>query len=158
MENDHTKGVPATVTIAGHPIHPALIPFPIALLISAAVTDVLYWRTSAAAWAEMSWWLIVGGLATGALGALAGLIDFLTIDRAREHAAGWIHFIGNASVLVISAVNLWIRAGNRAQAIVPWGLLLSVIVAGMLAVTGWLGGELVFRHMIGVTGHERDRH
>ena len=76
---------------AGHPLHPALIPFPIAFLTGALVTDIVYWSTTNDFWARMSYWLIIAGLVMGALAAVLGLIDFLTIERARAYAAGWIH-------------------------------------------------------------------
>ena len=46
--------------------------------------------------------VVVAGLVGGALAAVLGLIDFLSIQRAREHAAGWIHFIGNSTVLLLN--------------------------------------------------------
>lgn len=155
---DHTRGVPSTAAIHGHPIHPALIPLPIAFLIGAAVTDLLYWNGSSLFWARMSFWLIVAGFVSGVIAAMAGLTDFLTIPRARVHRAGWIHMTGNVLVLIISFANAALRIGSPTARIVPWGLTLSLFTAALLGVTGWYGGELVFRHMIGVTGHGRADH
>lgn len=152
--SDHTSGVPSKAAIAGHPIHPVLIPFPIAFLVGALLTDLTYWWTGDPFWARGSLWLIVAGLAGGLLAAVFGLIDFLSIGRAREHLTGWIHFLGNATVLVLALVNVILRWGAPTTAVLPWGLILSAIIASILVVTGWLGGELTFRHMIGVTGHK----
>lgn len=150
---DHTRGVPSTAAIHGHPIHPALIPLPIAFLIGAAVTDLLYWNAGSDFWARMSFWLITAGFVSGVFAGIAGLVDFLTIQRARAHKAGWIHMTGNVVVLVISFVNAALRIGSPTARIVPWGFTLSIVTAALLGITGWYGGELVFRHMIGVTGH-----
>jgi uncharacterized membrane protein len=157
MENEHTKGVKSTAAIAGHPIHPMLIPFPIAFFSGVLATDLGYWWTADPFWARVSFWLVGAGLVTGALAAVFGLVDFLTIERAREHSAGWIHLFGNAIALILALASLGVRWSDPVTAALPWGLSLSAIVGVILIVTGWLGGELVFRHMIGVTGHG-DKH
>ncbi len=130
-----------------------LIPFPIAFFIGVLATDLGYWWTADPFWARGSLWLVGAGLATGLLAAVIGLVDFLTIGRAREHSTGWIHFLGNTTVLVLAFVSLRLRWSDPVAAVLPWGLSLSTLVGVILVVTGWLGGELVYRHMIGVTGH-----
>lgn len=149
----HRQGVPARMAIRGHPVHPALIPFPIAFLTAALVTDLVFWKTRSPLWAGCSFWLLVAGVGMGLVAAIAGLIDFVSVSRARQHAAGWIHALGNVTVLLLGSVNLVVRWSDATR-ILPWGLALSAIIALLLGVTGWFGGELVFRHMIGVTGHD----
>jgi uncharacterized membrane protein len=151
---DHSGGVPSRAAIAGHPIHPMLIPFPIAFFVGALVTDLVFLLTGDPFWARTSLWLIVGGLAGGLIAAIFGLTDFLTIPRVREHSIGWIHALGNGTVLLLSLVNLLLRLANPQGGVLPWGLLLSFIVTGILVVTGWFGGELAYRHMVGVIGHK----
>ncbi len=155
MAHEHREGVESTAAIAGHPVHPMLIPFPISFLVGALVTDLVYWSTGSSFWAQASFWLIGAGLATGLLAAIFGLTDFLTIKRVREHTAGWIHFLGNATVLVIALVNLWLRWADPAAAIVPWGVVLSAIIGLILIVTGWYGGELSYRHKVGIIDPRR---
>jgi uncharacterized membrane protein len=154
MAERHSEGVKSTAAIAGHPIHPMLIAFPIAFLVGALVTDLVYWGTADLFWARASYWLILAGLVMGSLAAITGLIDFLTISRAREHGIGWVHFIGNVVILIIALINLVIRWADPPAAIIPWGVGLSVLTNLLLAVTGWYGGELTYRHKIGVVGHE----
>jgi uncharacterized membrane protein len=144
-------GVRSTVHLFGHPVHPMLIPFPLALLIAAGVSDVVFLVDGDDFWARASMWLIASGVVTGAVAAVAGLIDFLTIPRARN-LSGWIHFLGNAAVLVISLINWLLRIGDPGGFVEPWGLVLSVVTVVLLGVTGWTGGELAYRHQIGVTG------
>jgi uncharacterized membrane protein len=74
---------PSKAAIGGHPIHPMLIPFPIALLALAPVTDIAFAVTGAAFWAQMSLWLIAGGLLTGVLAAFVGMIDFIGVRKVR---------------------------------------------------------------------------
>jgi uncharacterized membrane protein len=130
-----------------------LVPFPIAFLIGALATDLGYWATADPFWAEASLWLVGAGLVMGALAAVFGLTDFLTIKRARAHDAGWIHFLGNANVLVLALVNLLLRRNAPTAALLPWGLLLSTVTVALLGLTVWYGGELSYRHLIGVIGH-----
>lgn len=153
MANNHTQGVPSRAAIIGHPIHPILVSFPIAFLIGALLTDLAYWWTAEPYWARNSLWLVGAGLVSGSLAAPFGLIDFLTIGRAREHTDGWLHFIGNATVLALTLISVISRWSNPTVAVLPWGLGLSALTAVLLIITGWFGGELAYRHMIGVTGH-----
>lgn len=150
-----TEGIKSTASIAGHPLHPIFIPFPIAFLSGALITDVVYWVSDNIFWADMSFWLIVAGLATGVLAALFGLVDFLTIERARSHAAGWIHGGGNFVVIVLAIINLIIRLDGEATAVLPWGMILSAATGLLLVLTGWYGGELAYRHKVGVVGHNQ---
>lgn len=147
------SGVPSTVAIAGHPLHPLIVTFPIALLTSVLATDLGYWLTRDFFWARASIWLIGAGIVTGLIAAATGMMDFLKIDRVRQHSAGWIHMVGNVAALGISLVNLGLRWGNPAGAILPTGIILSLIVATALGVTGWYGAELIYRHKVAVIGY-----
>jgi uncharacterized membrane protein len=156
LESDDTEyrdaGITSTVSVAGHPLHPVLIVFPIAFLVAAAGTDIGYWLTSDPFWARASVWLIGSGFAAGILAGIAGFLDFTRIKRVRDRSAGWLHMGGNVAALVLSLINLLLRQGNAAEPIVFTGLGLSIVVASLLGVTGWFGGELSFRHKVGVIG------
>jgi uncharacterized membrane protein len=149
MADDLSKGAPSTASIKGHPIHPMLVPFPIAFLVGTLATDLVFWSTGDAFWARASMWLVGAGVVMGGLAAVFGLTDFLTIERARG-PTGWTHFLGNLLAVILSLVSLLLRIGDPAAAILPGGLVLSVIVVGILLVTGWMGGELAYRFKIGV--------
>ncbi|MCA1992126.1 MAG: DUF2231 domain-containing protein [Coleofasciculus sp. S288] len=151
--NYRDTGVPSTVAIAGHPLHPALITFPIGLLVSLAATDIAYWLLGDLFWARASFWLIAAGLLTGLVAAITGLLDFIRIRRVRRHTAGWAHMYANVTALVLTAINLGLRLGDPAENIVFTGLILSVVVATLLGISGWYGGELVYRHKIAVIGY-----
>ena len=145
-------GITSSVQIAGHPIHPAIVLFPIAFLVGAAGTDIGYWLTRDPFWARASVWLIGVGFAAGILAAITGFSEFFKVKRVRERSAGWLHMGGNVAVMVLSLINLLLRQGNPAEPIVYTGLAISVVVATLLGITGWYGGELSFRHKIGVIG------
>ena len=74
----------STIQIAGHPIHPMLIPFPVAFLVATLFCDFAFLRTRSAFWATAALWLLGGALLFGVLAALAGLIDFLSEPRIRD--------------------------------------------------------------------------
>jgi uncharacterized membrane protein len=145
-------GVPSTVAIAGHPLHPLSIIFPIAFLAAALGSDFGYWLTRDPFWARASLWLVGLGLAGGIIAAIIGMSDFLRIERVRKRTAGWAHMILNVTLLVLTAVNLILRWGDPAGAILPWGLILSTIVGTLTSISGWYGAELSYRHKIGVVG------
>src|SRR3954463_14393039 len=119
MRTDKLEDVASRAAIAGHPIHPLLVPFPIAFLVGALATDIAFTATADAFWARASLWLIGAGLAPGVLAAVAGLIDFLSIPRVRSLAAGWVHFIGNALAMLLGAWNLLLRLNGDAAAAIP---------------------------------------
>lgn len=146
------SGVPSHVAIAGHPLHPLIVTFPITFLVSVVATDLAYWWTRDAFWATASFWLIGAGIVTGILAALSGMVDFAKINRVRENKAGWIHMVGNVAALLFSTYNFFIRWNNVTTGVLPSGLVVSIIVAVLLGITGWYGGELVYRHKIAVVG------
>lgn len=161
IESDETdyrdSGVPSTVAIAGHPIHPVIVTIPIALWVVVPVADLLYWWTNDLFWAKGSFWLLVGGLAVAVLAAITGLIDFLRIERVRKRSAGWAHMALNVLAMLLTIFNIVLRWGNPAGGIVPTGLILSVVVALLLGLSGWFGGELVYRHKVAVIGYGDSR-
>lgn len=147
------SGIPSTVAIAGHPLHPLIVTFPIAFLTGAFGTDVGYWLTGDSFWARASIWLIMAGFVAGLVAAATGMMDFLKIDRVKKHSAGWIHAVGNIAALLLTLFNWIHRAGNVEGGVLPLGLIISMIVALLLAVTGWYGAELIYRHKVAVIGY-----
>src|SRR5690606_34664397 len=65
-------GAPATATIARHPIHPMLVPFPIALYVATLIADIVYWSNGNNFWALVAMWALGGAIVTSGLAALAG--------------------------------------------------------------------------------------
>jgi uncharacterized membrane protein len=149
MAEDYRDAAPATARFAGHPIHPMLMPFPLVLLSVPLLTDITYLITGDGFWALASRWLVAAGLVTGVIAAVPGLIDFSTIRRARAHLAGWMHLAGNVAVLGLALVSTLLRWGDPAGAVLPSGVILSAVIAGLLVVTSWFGGELAYRYKIG---------
>ncbi len=152
MTNPHS-----TAKIAGHPIHPMLIPFPIAFFLGAFVCDLVYWANRSALFSRATPWLLAAGIVMAAIAAIAGLTDFFGDRDIRRLNDAWWHAGGNALVVVLEILNLAIRYAYGLQAIVPWGLILSFIVVGILLFTGWKGWDMVYRHHVGISDEAENR-
>jgi uncharacterized membrane protein len=155
------KGLPmvrgnprSTARIAGHPIHPVLVPFPIACFVGTLLTDLTYWWTADMMWADLSAWLLAVGVILGWLAAIAGLVDFLGDRLIREQAPAWPHAIGNIVALILATLNMLVHTRDAWTSVVPWGLTLSALVVLILLFTGWLGWSMVYRHGVGVITHD----
>jgi uncharacterized membrane protein len=146
-------GVPSTVAVLGHPIHPILVQFPIAFLVGATLSDVIFWFIRDSFWAVAAYWLIIGGLLGGLAAAVTGMLDFLRIERVRKRTAGWAHMVLNIIVLTLTIINLGIRWNDPVSGVLPWGITISLIAATALGISGWYGGELVYRHKVSVIGN-----
>lgn len=140
----------STASIAGHPIHPMLIPFPIAFFVGTFAADVAYWYSSNPAWVTASLWLLGAGLIMAALAAVMGLVDVLGEVKIRNLSDAWLHAGGNVLVVLIELYNWYSRYENGAAAVIPTGIVLSFIVVLILLFTGWKGWEMVYRHRVGV--------
>ena len=143
----------STFQIAGHPIHPMLIPFPVAFVVATLFCDLAFWRIGSDFWATAALWLLGGALVFGGLAALTGLTDFLGERRIRDLRDAWYHFIGNAAAIILILVNFYLRYVNGEAAVLPEGLLLSLLVVAIFLFTGWKGWEMVYRHHVGVADH-----
>jgi uncharacterized membrane protein len=139
----------STARIAGHPIHPMLIPFPIVCFILTFVCDILYTRGHTEL-ATPSKWLLAIGLVMAALAAVAGLTDFLGEKRIQGSDA-IKHAIANVTAVVLELVNLLLRRGNDGF-IGSTGVYISLVVVLILLYSGWKGGDLVYKHGMGVRG------
>jgi uncharacterized membrane protein len=140
----------STAAIAGHPIHPMLVPIPIACFVGTLLTDLTYWGTADVQWANFSSWLLTIGLIGAGLAAVAGLIDFLGERRIRRLRPAWIHAAGNVLAMVLALINAFVHSRDGWTAIVPTGLVLSLLVVLILLVTGWNGWAMVYRHGVAV--------
>jgi uncharacterized membrane protein len=138
----------STAKIGGHPIHPMLVPFPIVCFILTFVCDLLYTQGHTEL-AEVSTWLLGIGLVMAALAAVTGLTDFLGDERIRGASDALKHMLANVTAVVLELVNFFLRIKDGTS-IGSTGVYISLVVVLILLYSGWKGGELVFRHGIGV--------
>ncbi len=140
-------------SIMGHPVHPMLIPFPLALWVFSFITDLLYLLRGTDVWQVLAKYTLAGGIIGGVLAAVPGLIDWLALkSREVKKIADW-HARLNVIALLIFAVSLYLRTRYGAplvghSMIVP--ILLSAIGVILISISGWLGGSLSYDHGVGV--------
>jgi uncharacterized membrane protein len=133
--------------IAGHPLHPALAHFPLALWLAAVLWDAVGWWRGEPLWGQMSYWCLALGLAAALPTAATGFIEFLSL-RSDEPALG----TATAHMLVmLTASGLFggswlVRAMGGAAS---WAIALAATGAAVVLVGGWLGGTLVYRYGLG---------
>lgn len=149
-----SSGITSTLAILGHPIHPVIVIFPIGFLSAAAGFDVGYWLTQDPFWARAAIWLIGAGVLSAIAAAVTGMFDFIRIPRARKRRAGWVHVALNSAALVLSLINWFFRLGDPAGFVLPFGLIISLVVGVLLMASGWYGGELMWRHKVGIIGSD----
>jgi uncharacterized membrane protein len=141
-------------SIGGHPIHPMLIPFPIALWVFSLIADVIYlWRGNPIWRDYIAFYTILGGIIGAAAAAVFGIIDWLSIkDREVKKIADW-HARLNVIALLIFAASFYLRTTSGSRMVsgnytIP--VVLSVVGVILISISGYLGGELVFRHGVAV--------
>jgi uncharacterized membrane protein len=148
-------------SIGGHPIHPMIIPFPIALWVFSFVADLVYlWRGNPV-WKDwIAFYTLLGGIIMAAVAAVPGLIDWLSLKEPKVvKIANW-HARLNVIALLVFAGSFYLRTTSGAQLVgdshtIP--LLLSVLGVVLITISGWLGGEMVFRHGVAVEAQPDDR-
>lgn len=138
-------------TALGHPVHQMLIVFPLGLLATAVVFDILRLVTGNADFSVAAAYAIAAGVVGGLVAAAFGLIDWLAIPGGtRARRVGLLHGAGNVVVVLLFAISWLLRAGaDQWHANAP-ALVLSFVGVAISGVTGWLGGELVDRLGVGV--------
>lgn len=141
----------STASIAGRPIHPMTVALPIALLLLTCAGDVAFALTRLADFAILTFWSLIGGIGFALLAALFGLVDFLGSREIRRLAAAKVHLIGNLIVLLLAIANFIVRRPAGGLSVPTASVVLSVLTVLGLAITGWMGATLVYRHRVGVT-------
>ena len=132
-------------TLLGHAIHPMLIVFPVGLLTTSVIFDVIQIFTGNPQWGDVSFWMISAGLIGGIAAALFGVIDWIGIPKGtRAKRIGLIHGFGNAFVLLLFGMS-WFSRLIAPSAPSPIAIGLGVVGIFLIGVTGWLGGELIAR-------------
>jgi uncharacterized membrane protein len=147
--NEH-DAIPSLAAVAGHPIHPMIVPLPIGALALTMLADAAYTATQDRFFARAGAALTAVGIASGITAAAVGAVDFLGRERIRDHRAAWLHAGGNLGAVGLSAASLALRLRDTGKVPAP-AVASSLIVGVLLMVTGWLGGELSYRHRVGVT-------
>ena len=137
--------------------HPILVHFTIGLLITAAALFaagvLLRWRPAARSLTEAARWNLWIGTAFAIVTVATGLQAYFSVTHDDPaHAAMTIH-LKSALVtlgLILAAALLAWRDRPREVGAGRWLAIVLVAGTGSLVVTGYLGGENVYRHGLGV--------
>jgi uncharacterized membrane protein len=132
--------------IAGHPIHPMLVGFPIGLWVFSFVCDLAFLATGAYLWTQGAFLTVGGGIIGAFAAAIPGLVDFWSL-RGNAFKVAMTHMAINVLSLILFLMSFISRAIDA-----PYSLSLSLSAIGIVALCfgGWLGGELVFVRGIAV--------
>lgn len=143
------KDVSSAVAVAGHPLHAMSVHFPIALVIATLGADVFYWWSADPFWLRAGLWSAGFAFATGVGAGLVGTVELLLVPGIRNRVASWAHAVAAMMLLSVAGLNWGLRL-HMPDAVLPHGLLLSLLAAGLTGLAGWHGGKLIFHHGIGL--------
>ena len=126
-------------SIAGHPIHPMLVPLPIGMWVLSLACDIIAaFATDPTSWKTVALYAMIGGIIGALLAAVFGLIDLLSLP-AHIRSTALAHMGINLTIVVLFAIDAWLRLSGSDPV---W---LSVVAILLLLVSGWLGGKMVYR-------------
>ena len=140
-------------SISGHPVHPMLVSFPIGLWITSFAADVIFYFHRNTSLLLISKFMIAAGIVGAIAAAVPGIVDWLTLtDKDVTKVANW-HARLNIIALIIFAISLYFRMRAGAHWVhysmkIPF--LLSFLGVVLISISGWLGGELTFKHGVGM--------
>lgn len=149
------EDVESFVAIAGHPLHAMSIHFPIALVICTLAADGVYWWGGDPFWARVGLWSAGLAFVMGSLAGVIGIAELLLVRGIRGRVASWSHGVVAMTLIAVMALNWGVRWSGP-EAVLPHGLLLSVLATVLTGFAGWYGGKLVFDHGIGLMVSSKD--
>ena len=136
----------------GHPFHAILVTIPIGAWTAALIFDIVgFFVEDREVFTRGALWLVGIGLVGALVAATVGLMDLATLEKGtRARRIGLIHLRLNASAIVLFAVSFGIRLGADDTTVSVPGFLLSLLAYLLVGASGFLGGELVYRHGVRV--------
>ncbi|MEW2426731.1 DUF2231 domain-containing protein [Micromonospora sp. NPDC047644] len=137
--------------VLGHPVHPMLVMFPVALLATAVLFDLVDTVGGPDFLGEVAYWNITVGLIGGLLAAAAGSFDLLAIPSGtRAKRVGLLHAGANVAVILLFAAVWAVRLNADSRAAGGALIAIELVALAILGISAWLGGELVDRLGVGV--------
>lgn len=141
------------VKIFGHPVHPMLVPFPIAFYTATLICAIVYGAQGDAFWFQAAYASNVAGVVMALVAGLFGFIDFVGIPSgtlAKKH--GYQHLVFNSGAFLLFALNLWLNSGqwDAAAPVMRFGFILPLIGVMFMLAAGYMGWTLVQTDHVGV--------
>ena len=137
--------------VLGHPLHPMLVMFPVALLATAVLFDVVDTVGGPDFLGEVAYWNLTVGLVGGLLAAVAGTFDLLAIPTGtRAKRVALTHAAANVAMILLFAAVWAVRLNADSRAAGGALIAIEIVALAILGISAWLGGELVDRLGVGV--------
>ncbi len=133
----------APASFKGHPFHPIIIPLPIGLWVFSIVSDFIFklgWGSPV--WNDVAFYTLAGGIIGALIAAVPGFIDLTGLTNPKTKTIAIWHMMINLLAVALYCVNFWLRTQRAPGDNLP--ILLSAIGIGLIIISGWLGGELVY--------------
>lgn len=147
-------------SVAGHPIHPMLVAFPIGLYGVTIATLLAFFATHDSFFFRAAMTANIAGVAMALVAAVPGFIDFLGLQKgSRTRTVGLQHAAANLTALALFAISaslLYTRWSNRevvdGTLVLDAALPLAIALLGFVStvIAGGLGWSLVQTHHVGV--------
>jgi uncharacterized membrane protein len=138
-------------TFAGHALHPQFVAGPLSLFPMSLFFDFLHAVTRDEAHARGAFTTLAAGYANALAAAASGLGDYAEIPKGAARRTATTHLLLNVGVLALTGASLWRRMRSRGDGL---AVALNAAGNGLMVVSAWYGGELVYRHGLRVSGRE----
>jgi uncharacterized membrane protein len=136
MAESTVRAARSPLGVAGHAIYPGLLPIPILCFVGALITDIVYSSAPDMMWLDFSTWLLLAGLVGG---GVAGVVLVVEMVRAGPNRTGALraHFLLLVAAWVVEVFNSFIHARDGWTAVVPTGIILSILATVLSFLAGW---------------------
>ncbi len=149
------------IKIAGHPLHPMLIPFPIAFYTATLIGYITYSINQDPFWFRLAYVANWAAVVMALVAAIPGFIDWSTgiPDGIQAKKDGLIHMVLNVTSLALFAITLWLNSGQWTALLPELRLAIILPLIGFLTTlaAGYYGWTLVQTHHVGVQITPEDR-
>lgn len=138
-------------SISSHPLHPLFVAFPIGLLVTSFIFDLIARWQNMPSLAAAAWYCVIAGLIGATIAAIPGLIDLFSVvpPNSSARSRGYRHAILNGLMMVAFIADAAYRGGPGVMAD-NTSLILSACGVVLIGISGWLGATLVYRNQIAV--------
>jgi uncharacterized membrane protein len=144
--------------LGGHPLHPALVHFPVVCWTATPVLYAVYLLGRDLAFWRYAWWCNGIGIVMALLAMTAGFMDLLAIPSGPPQDTGRRHMLLIATAWCIyTAVLVICPASTTPTPLLAWTAL-GISAAGfvLLGLGAYAGASLVYDFGIGQTGRARE--
>ncbi len=140
------------MVVARHPLHPALVHYPIGSALVALIADCIYLATRVPFWWGMTFWSLIFGVVGMFVAIGPGLWDYATTGRLLVPRLGIAHMALNGLALATLVADIVLMIVYRSGAGGMFNLTFGLTVAGnvLLGYAAWLGRQMVYRYRVGV--------